>query len=214
MLGSSNPSQIIAKLQAKQTLTRQSGVIESPTVLVPSKVTQTTARRRPGIYRYQDRDWTLRELMAICVVSKSAFIQRIGRGWTVEAALTTPSELTVKPRKAPTEIVYYEYQGERLTAPQIEAKYGMLRQTFVYRINAGWSVADAIEKPAHAGQRRRPPVQEAPQTWEYPAGSGEYYTMAELYQLTGINRSTIYTRLRQGWDVTAALTTPIRGANK
>jgi hypothetical protein len=42
---------------------------------------------------------------------------------------------------------YVEYKGEVYTVTQLAAKVGMNKDTLVYRLNANWSVDDAINKP-------------------------------------------------------------------
>ena len=42
---------------------------------------------------------------------------------------------------------YVEYRGERLTVTQLARKTGMIKETLVYRLNANWSVEDAVNKP-------------------------------------------------------------------
>lgn len=42
---------------------------------------------------------------------------------------------------------YVEYRGEKYTVTQLADKVGMNKDTLVYRLNANWSVEDAINKP-------------------------------------------------------------------
>lgn len=42
---------------------------------------------------------------------------------------------------------YVVYQGKKLTVTQLAKKVGMNKETLVYRLNAGWTVDDAINKP-------------------------------------------------------------------
>lgn len=42
---------------------------------------------------------------------------------------------------------YVEYHGEKYTVTQLADKVGMNKDTLVYRLNANWSVEDAVNKP-------------------------------------------------------------------
>ena len=42
---------------------------------------------------------------------------------------------------------YVKYRGEKYTVTQLADKVGMNKDTLVYRLNANWSVEDAVNKP-------------------------------------------------------------------
>jgi len=68
---------------------------------------------------------------------------RLFLGWSVEQTLDTPC--TGHTPRASTK--RYELNGESLTIVQWARKTGLRRKTISHRINAGWSIEDALTKP-------------------------------------------------------------------
>lgn len=103
----------------------------------------------------------------------------------------------------------YWYKGSSYTTAEIEAKFGVSRQTFLMRVTRGLSVRAAIEKsvfkPVAKPPREIPPLQ----TW--PHGELQL-TLAEIHELSKsglkLSKQTLRARLKQGWSVEEALTIP------
>lgn len=65
-----------------------------------------------------------------------ARVQRLG--WTAEKAITTPVKETKK----------RIYKGEIKTIAELSRMYGVKETTITERIKSGWSIEDAVKKPA------------------------------------------------------------------
>lgn len=88
------------------------------------------------------------------------------------------------------------YKGKELTLGEIEAKYGVSKQTFRYRVKHGLTVAEAIE----VKNRLAPKV----------LYNGEYHHLIDLAAQHGIKYRTVMSRLNNGWTVYQALNTPVK----
>ena len=92
--------------------------------------------------------------------------------------------------------LFFEYEGQQLTYADIEARYGISRQMFYYRINTiGLSVKQAIECP----NRRVHGL-----TYK-----DKLYTKQALADHAGIDIRTLTNRLKAGWSVTQAVELPV-----
>ncbi len=106
-----------------------------------------------------------------------------------------------KTRKPNKRSRYLEHAGERLTISQWAARKGINCITLFARINAGWSAERAIETPV---QTRCRPVK---RVVKY---RGKSLSVKEWAEQRGMRSDTLEFRLRSGWSVKRALTTPVR----
>lgn len=98
--------------------------------------------------------------------------------------------------------------------------YGITPAIIIARLERGETVAEAITKPMKVGHRgqRLPAIRRRPQratnsdqvgststTFTY---SERTLTVAEWARLTGLTSGTLGARLRSGWSIDRALTTP------
>lgn len=88
-----------------------------------------------------------------------------------------------------------EYNGMKMTCTQMAEYFGINVNTFKYRIYNGMSVEDAINTPIRAYE----PIQNS---------YGEFHTLKEWAEISGINRSTLSNRINKlKWDIDTALLT-------
>lgn len=93
----------------------------------------------------------------------------------------------------------YEINGERKTLHQWCDCYGVSYQTVASRLNLyGWDLIKALTVPPKTQKKI------------YISYKGEERTVWAWAKRIGINDSTLYNRLKAGWDIEKALTTPSR----
>lgn len=152
------------------------------------------------------------ELTVIDVIDELACACKCSCGKEVRVAITSLLSGAIK--KCPghrTKSKKHWYKGSPYTTAQIEAKFGVSRQTFMLRIGRGMSVRAAIEKKIHkpVTKELKPYVPEL--TWPY----GELnLTVGEIYELSKsglkLTRQTIRGRLKCNWTVEEVLTIPLQ----
>ena len=92
--------------------------------------------------------------------------------------------------------VFFDYKGERLTYQDIEIRYAISRQMFMYRINEmGLSVEEAIELPNRRDKQL--------------CYKGHYYNQQTLADKAGIDVRTIRNRLKAGWSIEDTVELPV-----
>ena len=120
---------------------------------------------------------------------------RIGNGWDLEKALTTP----VKNR----DIEIRDHKGNLYpTLTAMTEAYGVPSLTYRGRIENGWDVERALTTPVRRVDRGK--IVRDHKGKEYSSQT----MMAEAY---GIPYITYRARLRYGWSLEKALTTPVKG---
>lgn len=89
---------------------------------------------------------------------------------------------------------FVTYKGETLIVSEWARRVGIDVDTLLVRLNAGWSVEDAMTRP----------------TWNQKSITyrGQTLTVMEWSRLTGINRRTISYRLSKGWPPSRVLAKP------
>ena len=88
-----------------------------------------------------------------------------------------------------------EYGGQKKCLAEWNSESCLGGDILKHRINAGWSIEDAIKTPVapyHKG---------CPRLIEYEGG---LYTLSDLSIKCGVNRRTLASRLRRGWSVDEA----------
>lgn len=136
---------------------------------------------------------TVPELAAKYGLSARTIRTRLRLGWSVEditkpvsAAATRAAE-----KKRAAEPTRYRVHDVDLTASEIEAKYGVDAQKFLWRVQHGWQTEEALGLKPH--QRRQ-------------GGSvrrylmhGEQLTIGEIVARYNVNAQKLWWRLRNGW---------------
>ena len=124
---------------------------------------------------------------------------RLRLGWSLEKSLTTPITESNGPRPVT------DHTGE--THPSIRAmarEHGVSYSVYKRRVKDGWSVEKALTKPVLHSERH--PVTDH---------TGKSYdSLAAMARAYGLTHGTLSARLRNGWDLERALTTPVGPYNR
>ena len=97
--------------------------------------------------------------------------------------------------------VRIEYNGETHSISEWSEIVGIGIETIRHRINSGWSIEEALTKPAQ--KRTRPDKIEF---------NGEIHTLSEWSRICGISLEAIRFRLARGWSVERTLTEASHGS--
>lgn len=98
----------------------------------------------------------------------------------------------------------YTYNGETHTIPEWSKITGIDKGTLYKRLKLGWSIGRVLSVKV----RKKMPMKkkEDQHVLTYKGGT---HTLKEWEEITGINRTTIMTRIERGWTVRRALTAPV-----
>jgi hypothetical protein len=109
-------------------------------------------------------------------------------GWSIERAITTPVESWDR---------FIEYNGLKLNCLDWEKKLGLKKGTLNYRLNErNWSIKDALETPNSSSK----------DIIEY---NGLMLSKFDWSRKMGLPKYIIGNRLRDGWSIERAITTPL-----
>lgn len=98
----------------------------------------------------------------------------------------------------------YTYKGKTMSMKQWSEATGVSYFTLRNRLDSGWTIAEAIEKPVRPTER----VEESDRLISY---RGESKLLTQWAQDLGIRFSTLRSRLeRSGWDAEKAFTNPVK----
>lgn len=92
--------------------------------------------------------------------------------------------------------------GQTLTVTDWAALIGIAATTLTARLDRGWSVEEALTTPGDEGSRKK----QAHRLIEF---RGETLSIAEWTRRLRAGPNTIHLRLKAGWTVERALTTPV-----
>jgi lambda repressor-like predicted transcriptional regulator len=99
---------------------------------------------------------------------------------------------------------WLEFRGDRLTISAMARKYGVPKSTLGARLSREWSVEKALTTPP--GSRTEKRKRRETRWLEF---RGERLTLTDMAKKYGILVGTLRNRLRRGWSLEKALTTPI-----
>jgi hypothetical protein len=137
---------------------------------------------------------TLAEWARETGLSYGALQSRIQRGYDLEEALTAPSGIKWKNVMRPL-----EFNGVVMSMSYWSKQTKIPFTTIRNRIDKmGWSVEDALTKPSGSGYGRN---------IEF---NGITQNLNAWERTTGITAGAIKTRLKRGWPIEKALTTPVK----
>jgi hypothetical protein len=91
--------------------------------------------------------------------------------------------------------------GETLLLTQWAERLGITSQSLTKRLTRGWSVEAALTAESRTDQTRV--------TNHYLEHDGQRRCVTEWARITGIGHGTIYARIKMGWTIAKALTTPV-----
>lgn len=153
-------------------------------------------------YRSQKVFWTnnegrdfynVKEICDFYNISETTYKTRHDYGWNIERIIHEPLHHTEKERIDFNGIVYETQQA------MFDA-YGISRQTFYRRINAGYSLEEALTMPKkHSGTRPR-----------IDHKGNRHRSFKAMCEWWGINKDTCLDRLEKGWSLCEALEIPLK----
>lgn len=94
---------------------------------------------------------------------------------------------------------HIEYNGETHTLKEWSRILGMSSETLGRRLDDGWNMDDAFNKPVRHRKPSRSGI----------TFNGETHSIIEWSRITNLPYSTLVKRFEAGWDVKEALSTPI-----
>jgi hypothetical protein len=149
----------------------------------------------------------LKDLADAYDISYGLLQSRLYHGWDIERALTTPVRESSKARDSfrdnesgsvkVKDHLGYEYKS----ITELADAYGLNECTLLYRLNHGWELERALNQPVITYK------------WDEKyvvAGHGnEPKSMRELAEESGLKYKTLIGRLKRGWDLERALSSPL-----
>ena len=137
-------------------------------------------------------------------ISRPTYISRVNAGWTVEEALTVPILKEGGNYKPNNSLVGIEdHLGNKFNNKVQMAKHWGISSAQLYnRLSSGMSLAEALTKPTTArGKYKKREVADHK--------GNSYRSVAQMARSYGIASITLHERLKRGWSVEEALTTPV-----
>ncbi len=131
-------------------------------------------------------------------IPRAVYFSRIGLGWSVKDALTTPI------MKVPsTSIAAVDHTGRKFDSVNAMCKFWKIsRSTYRARIDQGWTIKDALTKPKKKTDMAR-------QSWTDHLGN-KYESLNKMCEAYGINHYIFNTRYKKlGWPLERCLTEPL-----
>ena len=94
------------------------------------------------------------------------------------------------------------YDGKLQGISELCKKYNVSLRVFKERTNAGWSVDKALRTRYRKPQQNKHTV--------YGINNDKYKSEEDMCKAYGINRTTFKMRIKAGWGLEKALTTPVK----
>lgn len=138
---------------------------------------------RPKTYEFRGELKTVKDIAAALGVTESVVYNRMHRGISLEGRVGRPPRL-------------YEFRGEQKTAKEIAEQMGK-SLCWVYRHTDGLKIIEP-DKSAYTDP-------DTHEHWPTYFHNGIRDTVSGWSRRTGISRSTIANRIREGWPVDLAL---------
>lgn len=140
---------------------------------------------------------SLSEMCSHYGIKSNTYNARIKAGWSIESALTKE-----KYARSSKDIIKDSAGVVYKNKSELCREYGIKRSTYDARINAGWTLGEALGKNTRSiigcGKKCRDHL------------NNKYESLSEMCSHYGISLTLYSTRIRRGWTVEDALTTPIR----
>jgi lambda repressor-like predicted transcriptional regulator len=141
------------------------------------------------LHEMNGQSFTLRQWASIYGVPVRRVTARMGYGWTLERALTQPCQVET-----------ITYRNQTLTLAQWSDKTGLQVDSIRQRLRAGWPPSAVLTTPT---RYRAPNGHNSQLTHD-----GMTLSLEAWADRIGVKPATLRARLRKGWSVTEALTTP------
>lgn len=153
---------------------------------------------RATLYKYRGQTHTLKEWSRILGIKHVTLRMRLRSGWSVEHAFDARNFVTERTK-------FYEYNGRKMTLREIVDETGMRMRTVRQRLGRGMSIADAVRKVDYHDEARR-------RCEKKYTHDGKTMSLREWENATGIKRTTLVERIKNGMDFGTAITKKIRTA--
>ena len=141
------------------------------------------------LHELKGQHFTIGQWANIYGVPSERVRARVNLGWTLERALTEPSTLQT-----------ITYRGQTLTLAQWSDKTGLPVTTIRQRVKYGWPPAAVLTTPARFRSTNNADA--------ILTHNGETLPIEEWAKRLGIKPHSLRNRLRKGWSIEEALTTP------
>ena len=141
-------------------------------------------------------------------IPRPTYTSRIKLGWSVEEALTVPVLKEGGNYKPNNSLVGIEdHLGNKFNNKTQMAKYwGISSAQLHNRLSSGLSLEEALTKPTSSrGKYKKREVVDHK--------GNSYRSVAQMARSYGISSITLHERLKRGWSVDEALTTPVDTSN-
>lgn len=130
-------------------------------------------------------------------ISITEYCNRVHKGWDISDVLTKECDTET------LDVVYDHYGTAYSSIVSMCESYGVSVTVYLFRIKAGWSIKKALTTPTKRfNYKNKRPVCDF--------RGYAYNTQAEMCIHYGIDPSVYRTRIKAGWSVERALTTPTR----
>lgn len=142
---------------------------------------------------------SMAEMLKHYNISKSVYEIRKKKKWSLEKILTTPIKYTTKAE------ITYDHLGNKFDSfLKMCQFYNKNCSTVKNRLNKGWSLEDALTKNRTSARSIE----------IYDHLGNKFESMIAMCKHYNMNYQVIDRRLRNGWDIEKALTTPAVKAHK
>jgi len=158
---------------------------------------QQLNRRNNILYEYDGRTMPLDEWAEYLSVNRGTLAYRLRSGMSFVEAV----EKSVRMHKKPVP----PYKGQQRSLKDLEEVAGVKRETIRFRLDSGWTIEAAVETPPGAEDGGMPWKKWTQTVFEI---GGVTKTLKEWAEGREASLNTITQRLRMGWDIKRALTTP------
>ena len=129
-------------------------------------------------------------------IDRRTYQARIKLGWSVERALTTPVGENEKGKTVT------DHLGNEFKSIEAMCKFwNIKRNIYVKRIRRGWSVEDALTTPVDEVKAKGKMITDHL--------GNEFETITAMCKFWGIEKHIYGGRIKRGWSVEKALTTPV-----
>lgn len=178
-----------------------------------SALTKEVGKKRNSVGKtvvYRGKEYP--SLQSLCnkhKVSCNTVRKRLELGWTMKDAITIP--VSQKPRYGSKGREVKDHLGnEYVTLKDMLNTYGMSVYLYRSRVNKGWSLEQCLTTPKYT-RDIKPQKRSKPSRFTVKDHEGaQFSSKSQMCREWGISYRTFCGRVRKGWSVKEALTTPVR----
>ena len=158
--------------------------------------------KRVGYVKYNGDTITVDELSELSGIEKHILVSRFRQGKTVDEALS----MTGKPKR-PLEDRLVEYNGEKHTVSEWARIYNVDPCKLRNRTYYSGDFAKSLDALVNGKKYRKFMKPKSERLIEY---NGEKHLVSEWARIYGIDLTTLWHRLRAGWEFDRAVNTPVK----